>query len=95
MGDWWPEYTSPNAGVIATRQFMKACTASVFCVYFCFQIQLTTHWWCILIFVAFFWLAFSSFSFQSMCVLDELPSFGSEAERKYVCTLELVEPWCP
>lgn len=33
MGGWWPEYTSPNAGVIETRQFIKACTASVFCLF--------------------------------------------------------------
>lgn len=41
MGGWWPEYTSPNAGVITARQFIKACTTSVFCVYFHSQIELT------------------------------------------------------
>lgn len=70
-------------------------TASAFCVYFCFQIQLTAHLWCILIFVGFFWLVFSSFSFPSMCVLDELPSSGSQVQHKYGWALELDELWCP
>lgn len=28
MGGWWPEYSSPDPGVRATRQFTQACARS-------------------------------------------------------------------